>query len=64
MYIKNYLYFTIYSLHAANMMNEDNQRTIMCMENQRKELQDSIEDKDKLIQTLLQQKDELQSRYN
>ncbi|XP_071126089.1 interaptin-like [Mytilus edulis] len=52
------------SLHAANMLNEENQRTIMCMENQRNELQDSIEDKDKLIQTLLQQKDELQSRLS
>ncbi|XP_076070127.1 uncharacterized protein LOC143041877 [Mytilus galloprovincialis] len=52
------------SLHAANMLNEDNQRIITCMENQRKELQDSIEDKDKLIQTLLQQKDELQSRLS
>ncbi|XP_063414617.1 uncharacterized protein LOC134696633 [Mytilus trossulus] len=52
------------SLHAANMLNEDNQKTLMCMENQRKELQDSMEDKDKLIQTLLQQKDELQSRLS
>ncbi|CAC5416661.1 unnamed protein product [Mytilus coruscus] len=51
-------------LQAANTLKEENQRTIMCIENQRKQLQDSIEDKDKLIQTLLLQKDELQSRLS
>ncbi|CAC5392359.1 unnamed protein product [Mytilus coruscus] len=52
------------SLQTANMMKEENERTIICIENQKKQLQVSLEDKDKLIQPLLLQKDELQSRLS
>ncbi|VDI58490.1 Hypothetical predicted protein [Mytilus galloprovincialis] len=52
------------SLQTANMLKVESERTILNFENQNKQIRDSLADKDKIIQSLLKEKDELQSRLS
>lgn len=45
------------------MLKTESEQTILYYENQNKQIRDSLADKDQIIQTLLKEKDELQSRY-
>ncbi|XP_052077489.1 uncharacterized protein LOC127715470 [Mytilus californianus] len=52
------------SLQTADVLKMESERAILYYENQNKQIRDSLDDKDKIIQSLLKEKDELQSRLS